>query len=253
MVRRSGIGRLLPATLLLLALLCASTLFAATVPGLSGRINDYASMISPQARAAIEAKLRALEESESTQVAILTVPSLEGEPIEDYSIKVAEAWKIGRKGKDNGVLLIVSKNDRKIRIEVGYGLEGRLTDLQSGRIIREIIRPAFMKGDFDAGFIAGTDAIVAAVKGEFTAPESKKKSREEPGPSLPLVMIILLVLFLLFRMLRFFGGGPPGFGGPGGGGFFPGQGPGTGGGSGDDGGFSGGGGGFGGGGASDDW
>jgi uncharacterized protein len=241
---------------MLLALFCASSLFAATVPALSGRVNDYASMISPQTRAIIDAKLRALEQSDSTQVAILTVPSLEGEPIEDYSIKVVEAWKIGRKGKDNGVLLIVSKNDRKIRIEVGYGLEGRLTDLQSGRIIREIIKPAFLRGDFDAGFIAGTDAIVAAVKGEFTAPASKKKSREEPGPSFPLVIVILVVLFMLIRIFRFFGGGPPGFGGfggPGGGGFFPGEGPGKGGDSGDDGGFSGGGGGFGGGGASDNW
>ncbi len=213
MSRRPGIGRLVPAILLLLLALCgASTLLAATVPKLSGRVNDYASMISPRARVAIEAKLRELEAAESTQVAILTVPSLEGEPIEEFSIRVAEAWKIGQKGRDNGVLLVVSKNDRKVRIEVGYGLEGRLTDLQAGRIVGGIIKPAFARGDFDAGFVDGTDAIVAAVKGEFTGPGQKKRGPGEQGPSVPLVFVILVVLFLLFRMFRFFGGG---FGGGG--------------------------------------
>jgi uncharacterized protein len=225
---------------------------AVNVPALTGRVNDYASMISPQARAVIEGKLKALEEAESTQIVILTVPSLEGEPIEDFSIKVAEAWKIGQKGKDNGILLIVSKNDRKMRIEVGYGLEGRLTDLQSGRIIDEVIKPAFKSGNYDSGFISGVDALIASVKGEYQASKSKKVERN--APSIPLVFIILVVLFLVIRMFRFFGGGPSGFGGPGGGGFFPGGGMGGNGGSSDDGGFSGGGGGgFGGGGASDDW
>ena len=252
---RSGIRRLTAFAALLLAMLSSLALQAALapVPALTGRVNDYASMISPQARAVIEGKLRTLEQTESTQVAILTVPSLQGEPIEEFSIRVAEAWKVGQKGKDNGILLIVSKNDRKIRIEVGYGLEGRLTDLQSGRIIRDIIKPSFARGDFDTGFIAGTDAIVAAIKGEFKATDSRKRHREENAPSIPLVFVILVVLFVLFRMFRFFGGGPFGFGGPGGGGFFPGGGPGGSGGSGDDGGFSGGGGGFGGGGASDEW
>jgi uncharacterized protein len=209
-------------------------------------------MISPQARAAIEGKLKALEDTESTQIVILTVPSLEGEPIENFSIRVAEAWKIGQKGKDNGILLIVSKNDRKIRIEVGYGLEGRLTDLQSGRIIDEVIKPAFKNGNIDEGFIAGTDALVASVKGEYQAPKVKKGDKN--APSVPLVFIIILVLYLIFRMLRSFGGGPFGFGGPGPGGFFPGGGRGGDGGSGDDGGFGGGGGGgFGGGGSSGDW
>jgi uncharacterized protein len=222
------------------------------VPALTGRVNDYASMISPQARAVIDGKLKALEDAESTQIVILTVPSLEGQPIEDFSIKVAEAWKIGQKGKDNGILLIVSKNDRKIRIEVGYGLEGRLTDLQSGRIIDEVIKPAFKRGDIDSGFISGVDALVASVKGEYQAPKVKKTDRN--SPSIPLVFIILFVLYLVFRMLRVFGGGPFGFGGPGPGGFFPGGGSGGDGGSGDDGGFGGGGGGgFGGGGSSGDW
>lgn len=251
----SVLQRFLPGVFLLCSLLLLFALPAVcgpiAVPALSGRVNDYASMISPQARATINGKLKVLEESESTQIVILTVPSLEGEPIENFSIRVAEAWKIGQKGKDNGILMIVSKSDRKIRIEVGYGLEGRLTDLQSGRIIDEVIKPAFKSGDIDSGFIAGVDALIASVKGEYQAPKVKKGDKN--SPSLPLVFIIFVVVFIISRIFRFFGGGRSGFGGPGSGGFFPGGGSG-GGGSGDDGGFDGGGGGgFGGGGSSGDW
>lgn len=213
------------------------------VPALKGRVNDYAGMISPQAQAQIERKLAALEAEDGTQIAVLTVPSLKGEPIEMYSIRVADAWKIGEKGRDNGVLLIVSKGDRKVRIEVGYGLEGRLTDLESGRIIRGVIQPAFAGGQFDAGFIGAADALVTAVKGEYKGnPSAKAKKGDKP--SVPLVFIILAVLYFYLRQ---FGGrhhGGPyvsgGFG-PGGGIFTSG------------GGFGGGGGGFGGGGASGDW
>ncbi|UWX58768.1 YgcG family protein [Chlorobaculum sp. MV4-Y] len=222
------------------------------VPTLKQRVNDYAGMISPATRAEIEQKLAALEAEDGTQIAILTVPSLQGEPIEEFSIRVAEAWKLGQKGTDNGILLIVSKNDRAMRIEVGYGLEGRLTDLQAGRITRDVIKPAFKSGDYDKGFIDGVDAIVASVKGEYKAPK-KKNNDGEPSPFL--IFIILFVLFVASRFMRFFGGGggPFGFGGLGDGGFFPGGGFGGGGGSSDDGGFSGGGGDFGGGGASDNW
>lgn len=256
MVRRSVFTWLAQALILLFTLFGASRLDAAVqqVPALTARVNDYAAMISPQAKQEIESKLAALEAEESTQVAILTVPSLQGEPIEEFSIRVAEAWKVGQKARDNGILLIVSKGDRKVRIEVGYGLEGRLTDLQSGRIIGEIIKPAFARGDFDAGFMGATDALIASVKGEFKAEPATKK-QEEKGPSIPIVFIILLVLFIYLRMhggRR--GGGPFIFGGlPGSPGGFS-----SGGGFGDSGfggggGFSGGGGGFGGGGASGDW
>ncbi|NTU57481.1 MAG: hypothetical protein HGB00_00960 [Chlorobiaceae bacterium] len=251
----SSTPRFIPGLLAVLSFLLMLALPAvsqgAGVPALAGRVNDYASMISPQAKAVLEGKLKTLEDAESTQIVILTVPSLEGQPIEDFSIKVAEAWKVGQKGKDNGILLIVSKNDRKIRIEVGYGLEGRLTDLQSGRIINEVIQPAFRSGNIDSGFITGVDAIAASVNGEYKAPPAKKGERNKP--SLPLVVIILIVLFIYLRMQRgAHGGGPfmPG-GTQGPGGFFMG-----GGGFGDSGfggGFSGGGGGFGGGGASGDW
>lgn len=252
MISRQIFRWLLP----MIALLFAATPLVAAfppVPALTQRVNDYASMISPEARTEIENRLAALEAEDSTQIAILTVPSLEGEPIEEFSIRVAEAWKIGQKKQDNGILLIVSKADRKARIEVGYGLEGRLTDLQSGRIIRGIIRPAFAKGDFDAGFLGATEAMIAAVKGEFRGDAAEGKNGEGKGPSIPLVLIILLALFFYLRQFGsrhrhgpFVSGGWPG---PGGGIFTSG---GFGGGSGG-GGFSGGGGGFGGGGASGDW
>jgi uncharacterized protein len=122
------------------------------VPKLQGYVNDYAGMISPSVKSRIVEELRAFEQSDSTQIVLLTIPSLEGENIEEFGIKVAERWKIGQQQKDNGVLLIVSKEERKIRIEVGRGLEGKLTDLMAGRIIDQVITPRFRQGDFDAGF-----------------------------------------------------------------------------------------------------
>uniref|UniRef100_Q3APQ1 TPM domain-containing protein n=1 Tax=Chlorobium chlorochromatii (strain CaD3) TaxID=340177 RepID=Q3APQ1_CHLCH len=223
---------------------------ALTVPALTSRVNDYANMISPNVRAELEAKLAALETTDSTQLVILTVPSLEGDPIEDFSIRVAEAWKIGQKGTDNGVLLIVSQADRKVRIEVGYGLEGKLTDLQAGRIIRNNIAPAFKMGEYDLGFVQGTNSIIAAVRGEFIA--SDKKSQKSNKPSMPLLFVILFVFYILSQLMRGHRqSGPMAYGGPGGfyGGGFGGGGSGFGGG-----GFGGGGGGsFGGGGSSGDW
>lgn len=155
---------------LLLALSWVTSAWAALeVPALKGRVNDYANMLSPGTRQQLETMLAELERSDSTQIAVLTIASLEGEVLEEYSLKVAETWKIGQKGKDNGALLLIAKNDRKLRIETGYGLEGRLTDLQAGRIIRDVIRPKFRDGDFDGGTLAGVTAMVAAVRGEYQA------------------------------------------------------------------------------------
>ncbi len=131
-----------------LFLFLSSSGHALDVPKLQGYVNDYATMISPPVRAELNNELRAFEQIDSTQIVILTVPSLEGEALEDFSIKVAEAWKIGQKNKDNGVILLVAKQDRKIRIEVGRGLEGRLTDLMSGRIIDLVMKPRFKRGRF---------------------------------------------------------------------------------------------------------
>ncbi len=142
---------------------------ALDVPKLQGYVNDYANMISPQAKGELENELKNFEQTDSTQIVILTVPSLEGEVIEDFDIKVAEAWKIGQKGKDNGVIFVVSKQDRKMRIEVGRGLEGKLTDLMAGRIIDLVVKPRFKRGDYDGGFIAGVSALIDTTRGEFKA------------------------------------------------------------------------------------
>src|SRR4051794_35307582 len=113
--------------LLILMLLAPSLCGGVEVPPLRGHVNDYASLLSPQAAQQLEAELADFEQSDSTQIVVLTVPSLEGQVPEEYSIKVVEAWKIGQKGKDNGALLLIAKNEHKIRIEVGRGLEGKLT------------------------------------------------------------------------------------------------------------------------------
>jgi uncharacterized protein len=166
------------------------------VPKLEGYVNDYARMISPSMRSKIENDLRAFEESDSTQIVILTIPSLEGENIEEFGIKVAEAWKIGHLGKDNGVLFIVSKQERKIRIEVGRGLEGKLTDLMAGRIIDQAIKPKFKQGDFDGGFVTGVSALIAGVRGEFTA-EKRPAQRKQRGFPPFLTFLIFLGVFIL--------------------------------------------------------
>jgi len=160
-------------------------------------VNDYADMISPQATTTLESELKAFEQTDSTQVVILTIPSLEGEVLEEFSIKVAEAWKIGQKVKDNGVILLVAKQERKIRIEVGRGLEGRLTDLMAGRIIDLVIKPRFKRDDFDGGFIAGTSALIDATRGEFKADGNRVPGKHE-RPSQILTFLIFGGFILLF-------------------------------------------------------
>ena len=162
-------GRFL-GVLLCMAVLLPCAAAALEAPVLKGRVNDYGGMLSPETERRIEALLKELEEKDSTQVAVLTVPSLAGDSLEDFSMRVAERWKIGRKGFDNGVILLVARDDRKVRIEVGYGLEGRLTDLTAGRIIRDRIVPEFRAGRFDQGVLNGVTAMAEVVRGEFQAP-----------------------------------------------------------------------------------
>jgi uncharacterized protein len=177
---------------------------AIDVPQLKGYVNDYADMISPPARTQLESELRAFEQTDSTQIAILTIPSLEGEPIEDFGIKVADTWKIGQKHKDNGIIFLVAKQDRKMRIEVGRGLEGRLTDLLSGRIIELVVKPRFKRGDFDGGFITGVQAMVDATRGEFKADDNnQKRNRNESFPILSVLLfggIIILIFGSISRI-----------------------------------------------------
>jgi uncharacterized protein len=125
--------------------------------------------------------LLAAHESKTTnQVAVLTLASLEGEPLEEFSHRVASAWSLGQKGTDNGILLLVAIQERKIRIEVGYGLEGTLTDARSAQIIRHEIVPRFRQGNFSEGIVAGTQAILNTIEGTYTAPESSSSPRPEP-------------------------------------------------------------------------
>ncbi len=141
---------------------------ALKVPQLQGRVNDYAHILSPATITQLNNALGYFEQKDSTQIVVLTIPTLAGDNLEDFSMRVAEQWKIGQKGKDNGAILLIAKKERKLRIEVGYGLEGKLTDLTSGRIIRNIILPWFKQGNFDQGVLEGVGAMMAAVKGEFS-------------------------------------------------------------------------------------
>jgi len=194
--------------LLTLALLVAAgpAFSALKVPALAGRVNDYADMISSAAERSITQKLEALDTSDSTQVVVLTIPSLEGDDLEGFSIQVAEAWKIGTAEHDNGAILLVARDDRAVRIEVGYGLEGKLTDLLSGRIIREIILPSFKAGRLDEGFQQGVDAIIAAVKGEYTGTGKLPVQKGKPMPIAPLLIFAAFIAGGIGSRRRIFGG-----------------------------------------------
>lgn len=190
--------------IILAAGLLALPVFALDVPPLKGHVNDYAALFSPKMAGFIEKDLAEFEKKETTQIVILTIPSLRGEVLEQYSLKVAEKWKIGRKKLDNGVILLISKEDRKLRIEVGYGLEGRLTDLVAGRIIDNSIKPFFKKGDYDNGLFNGVQAIKQAVWGEYPGmkqvPEKKPNILMNPH-LIPVYAVGGFILFLLIMIL----------------------------------------------------
>ncbi len=174
---------------------------ALEVPSLTARVNDYAAMLSPATKQQLESVLAALETEESTQLAVLTITSLEGENLESFSLKVVEKWKIGQKGLDNGALLLIARDDRKLRIEVGYGLEGVLTDLTSGRIIRDIITPQFRNGNFNQGVIDGVSAMIAAVRGEFNEQSVASSGKRSDGDMEGMVIFLLFALFNIGRLL----------------------------------------------------
>lgn len=186
---------------LLLTMLTGIAVGAVDVPPLNDRVNDYADMISPGTEQAIAAKLQALEQNESTQIAVLTVPTLDGEPIEDFSIRVAEKWGIGQEAKDNGAILLIAREERKIRIEVGYGLEGKLTDLMAGRIIRNVITPAFKAGNFDRGVADGVTAMIGVVRGEYTA-DRKAPAGNGGNPAQSAIFSLIIFGFLIVQLGR---------------------------------------------------
>lgn len=250
------------------------------IPPLSGRVNDLTGTLDAATQARLESRLAAFEQKKGAQVAVLVLPSVQPESIEQFGIRLAEAWKIGRKGVDDGAILIVARDDRQLRIEVGYGLEGALNDAMAKRIISEIITPRLRDGDFAAGIEAGVDAMLGVIDGESLPPPAAEAAARGGGDGagmLPLLFVaaafarfLHVLLGLTGSLLMAVAGGVlafwllgswlaalavafillvislssgRGFGGGYGGGGFGGGG----------GGFSGGGGGFGGGGASGRW
>lgn len=166
-------------------------------PDLTGRVVDTAGILSPTTEAAITARLAALDDSTGTQVAVLTVPSLGGAVLEEVATRVFRDWALGQAGRDDGVLLLISRDDRELRIEVGYGLEGDLTDARAATIIRDEIVPRFRDGDYDAGTTAGVDAILASVAGTYTEP---------PPEEAPAAMVWLFGLMFIGPPLAMLGG-----------------------------------------------
>lgn len=156
----------LAALLVLVPTVAAQT---AEVPYLTGRVVDNAELLGADTRRRLAETLRRHEQKTGNQIAVLTVPTIHGESIEEYAVRVFEQWKLGEKGKDNGVLVVVVPQDRRMRIEVGYGLEGMLTDAHASRIIRNLMTPRFRKGDFSGGISRGVDAVVAQLEGKPAA------------------------------------------------------------------------------------
>jgi uncharacterized protein len=200
------IAPLVPSMLLVPAmLLLAASAFALEVPYLSGRINDTAHMLSAEAVAELEAMLEAYEDSTGNQIVLLTIESLDGESLEEFSIRVAETWKLGQKGVDNGALLLIAKSDRKLRIEVGYGLEASLTDAMTSYIINGVITPRFKQGDFEQGIREGLRSIILAADG--TIGESDiASSTEDDFP----IWAFLLFWFGIVGLFTFMGIFTPG-------------------------------------------
>src|SRR5262245_6716130 len=191
--------------LVLSLLWCAFAVADVAVPPLTAHVTDLTSTLSASQRGALEQKLTDFEQRKGAQVAVLIVPTTKPEAIEQYSIRVVDAWKLGRKGVDDGALLIVARDDRELRIEVGYGLEGVLTDATSNRIIDEIIVPRFRSGDFAGGIDAGVEQMMHVIDGEPLPAlhwrQAKGGSRRELGNALP-VMFMLALAFgaVLTRM-----------------------------------------------------
>lgn len=238
---------------ILLSLIFASSIFALSVPNLTSPIVDNANLISDGVEQNINNQLEDLSDSTGIQLAVLTIPTLEGEVLESYSMKVAETWELGSAEKDTGVLLLIALEERSIRIEVGYGLEGVLTDTKCGLIIRNVIAPEFRNGNYQAGIVNAVNNMVGLVKGDESL-VSKRVLNESSGDSGAFIFMGVVLLYGFIFVMAVIsskkrgprtGTGtrttpyvhhiPRNFGGGGGGG------------------FSGGGGSFGGGGASGGW
>ncbi len=196
----------------MLLLLWPGHLPALEVPPLAGRVNDLARMLSTDSLQRLEQKLAVFERETSSQVVVLTVPSLQGDDIDRFSISVAEAWKPGQKGRDNGVLLVIAQAERKVRIEVGMGLQGVLPDITAGRIIRETMRPYLKDSNYDQGITAGVDSIIAATKGEFkgTGQSARQHATKKSSPSFITLLLGTAVAVAVLGLLSRYAGGAAG-------------------------------------------
>jgi uncharacterized protein len=199
-------GRRRLAALALPALWVAAAAAEVAVPPLRARVTDLAGMLPADAEARLERELARLEAATTHQIAVLTVPSLEGEPIEAFALRAAEAWQLGQRGLDNGILLVVAAQDRRARIEVGYGLEGVVPDAVAKRILEERILPRFRAGDFAGGIEAGVAALASAARGERLALERRPARpgapHEDPLSALGFAAMAGAMLSLPFRRAR---------------------------------------------------
>jgi uncharacterized protein len=200
-----------PRRVVLAALAAALPLLAASgraeplvpVPALKAPVTDLAGVLTQDQVAALDSKLRSFEQAKGSQVAVLIVPTTRPEEIEQYGIRVAEAWKLGRKGVDDGAILLVARDDRKVRIEVGYGLEGVLPDATANRIIDEDIVPRFRRGDYGGGVTAGVDRMLAVIEGEpLPEPAHRATSRGAAGGFAQLLPLLLIFAFVGSSILR---------------------------------------------------
>ena len=185
------------AILVFYAIAPLTPLLARDVPFLSGHINDTADMLMPETRAELEQLLTEHETRTSNQVVVLTISSLEGEVLEEYSERVATAWKLGQQSKDNGVLLLIAQTDRKLRIEVGYGLEGDLTDARCAQIIRNEMVPRLREGDPEGAVRAGVMAIIGTIEGSYVPGPDDAASFEDPTDDMPLFLRLMIASIFL--------------------------------------------------------
>ncbi|MDH3643944.1 MAG: TPM domain-containing protein, partial [Gammaproteobacteria bacterium] len=195
--------RLLLVCVLLGAGWSAPSLAAPEFPKLTGRVVDQADMLSAQAEQQITALSAAHEQATGNQVVVATLPDLQGYTIEEFGYQLGRTWGIGQKDKNNGVLLLIAKAERKVRIEVGYGLEGDLTDAISSNIISTVITPRFKRAQFDAGLVAGTAAIVDALGGQYKITQTSRPPKQQTSPLWKL--LIFVIFFIVLPGWRFFG------------------------------------------------
>ena len=171
-------------------------------PGVpAGFVNDYAEMLSSEQRAALEQKLSIFEEETSNEIAVVTIPSLRGDTIENFAVTLFKEWGVGKENRDNGILLLIARDERKIRIEVGYGLEGALTDAQSFQIIDTLMKPAFRAEEYYGGIDEATDAMIVATRGEYISYQSDTDSGDSSTFYGATVWFFVIILLQMLRML----------------------------------------------------